>query len=160
MQRWSTVVWFAVSCSGTSPQQSSRPESPPVAAIDAAPAKPAGTAICGRRANEKVIARKSDHGYDASCDTRQTTWANVPHEHRTCSTDADCVVVLFNANCDQLPLAKSAASRNEYSEGPCSNPAQGMCAGAVPAAKCASGCCNLAGLDRWGTIDVAYPKQP
>ena len=115
--------------------------------------------VCGRRASEKVIAKKSLFTYDANCSERETTWANVPHEHRVCASDADCTVALHNANCDVIPLAKSAANRKEYAAGPCGNPAQGMCAGAVPTAKCVAGCCNLPrAMDRWGTHAVEYPR--
>ncbi|HEX5058454.1 MAG TPA: hypothetical protein VFV99_03795 [Kofleriaceae bacterium] len=115
--------------------------------------------VCGRRATETVIAKKSQFTYEASCNQRETTWANVAHEHRTCASDADCVVVPFNAQCDTFPLAKSAATRNEYAQGPCGNPAQGFCAGQLPAAKCVAGCCNLdRAIDRWGTLPVEYPK--
>jgi len=106
-----------------------------------------------------VIAKKSSFTYEASCNQRETTWANVPHEHRICASDSDCVVVVYNAQCDLFPLAKSAATRKEYAQGPCGNPAQGMCAGAMPGAKCVEGCCNLSrAIDRWGTREVAYPK--
>jgi hypothetical protein len=116
-------------------------------------------AICGRRAIEKVVAKTSQFTYDATCNQRETTWANVPHNDRVCASDADCVVALHNANCDAFPLAKSAATRKEYAQGPCGNPAQGMCAGAVPAAKCVAGCCNLSrAMERWGTRAVEFPK--
>jgi hypothetical protein len=115
--------------------------------------------VCGRRATQKVIAKKSQYTYEATCNQRETTWANVPHEHRTCAVDADCVVAAHNANCDLFPLAKTAANRKDYAQGPCGNPAQGMCAGAMPDVKCIAGCCNLSrASDRWGTREVAYPQ--
>src|SRR5262245_5915735 len=156
MSTWQVTVAIVIgtSCSGTPQPSQPRPSAP------AGSAAAVHAPVCGRRSTEQVIAQTSPFTYDASCNQRETTWANVPHEHRTCTSDADCVVVLHNANCDAFPLAKSAEKHPDYARGPCGNPAQGFCAGASHAAKCIEGCCNLTReMDRWGTREVAYPDR-
>ncbi len=166
MKRWCLVIALATACSHA-PRRSDEPRDDGTpraarepAAVSATPigVPAAGTAVCGRRAHDKIVARKSTYTYEATCDQRQTTWANVPHEHRACSTDADCVAVLRNANCDVFPLAKSAENLPEYAQGPCVAPTQGFCAGDPPTATCVAGCCNLTGMYPWGAIEVAYPR--
>jgi hypothetical protein len=82
-------------------------------------------------------------GGNAECDRLETLWANVPHLDRVCKTDDDCIVIVSDGNCINLPLSKAAAARKQYSKAPCGNPASGACAGHPNVPKCSGGCCGL-----------------
>ncbi|HVU03680.1 MAG TPA: hypothetical protein VHE30_18100 [Polyangiaceae bacterium] len=125
-----------------------RSDAPPLVAAmpqsappSADPSRP--TAACGRLPNEPVHAERWPYGKDAACDRAATVWANVPHEDRACRTDEDCTVVSGDGNCINLAIAKRAASRPEYAQTPCGNPASGACPGGRATARCQAGCCAV-----------------
>ena len=113
--------------------------------------------VCGRRANEPVVPTRSRNmSGNATCDRIATEWANVLHEERACTSDADCTVVTGDGGCQNVAIAKSALKRKALQTAPCGAPGSGACAGA-PAVRCVQGCCALSN-GSWGTGEVAYPK--
>ncbi|MBI4699926.1 MAG: hypothetical protein HY744_01965 [Deltaproteobacteria bacterium] len=112
----------------------------------ASPPPPPGGRACGRLPHEPVRPLRWEWSGTnlgpASCDQAETVWGNVPHEHRACQADADCVVVSGNGGCFNAALTRAAASLPDYQQLPCGNPAAGACAAAPRRAVCAAGCCE------------------
>ncbi|MBI4700002.1 MAG: hypothetical protein HY744_02360 [Deltaproteobacteria bacterium] len=119
----------------------------PASATVASPPAPPGGRACGRLAHEPVRPLRSPWSGtggvgSTDCDRLETVWGNVPHEHRACQADADCVVVTGNGNCFSAVLSRRAAGLPDYREFTCVNPLSGACAGVPQHAECAAGCCE------------------
>jgi hypothetical protein len=114
---------------------------------------------CGRKQNEPIVQKPASYVRApdlARCSAIETKWANVPHEDRACTSDADCAKVVDG--CFIKVLNKKAQALPKYADQPCPNPAAGMCSPSNDPVRCASGCCILEGSSPFGTIDTAYPK--
>lgn len=114
---------------------------------------------CGRRSTEPIVKRTVTYVQEPDrnrCSGIATKWANVAHEERSCTTDADCALV--SRGCFLAGLTKTAAALPKYADQPCGNPAAGMCAPQNEQVHCTAGCCILTGMSPFGTTDAAYPK--
>ena len=130
-------LWLA--CLPPSPTIAAPPTSP-TPRPTAAPAKAPPAHACGRLPGDPL--RHNDQGWgNTSCQTIADTWANVPHEHRTCVVDADCVVI--GANCFVDTLNQAASKRSEYASQPCADPRSGQCPTRLSTAACRDGCCVI-----------------
>ncbi len=95
---------------------------------------------CGRAEDAPVVRQRWPHGSSDLCDAALTTWFNVPHADRSCTSDADCVLVA--GSCFVDTLNRAAKAKVKYSQLPCANPAAGACTPWDAEARCRGGCCT------------------
>ena len=106
-------------------------------------ALPHGSSACGRLPSEAIRPQQwpspERWARRPECERVATVWASIPHEHRVCRVDQDCVGVA--RLCYVEALNRTAATRPEYRHRPCADPAMGECPSTPPQAVCQQGCC-------------------